>query len=629
MNRFAKVFLSVGVFVSFFSVFPNAEAFRDLTPSSSIYPAVQSLIDRGVLEDGTFFRADSPVPAGMFWEMVLRDAGFDPVSATFDTPLPPNIKEDDPLAQFLREAGRRGFINLEEAFDEERVMSRMEAVETLVKTKGIMLPATVSNAFLHKASGVPPSMPEYLKAYEAAYASGVLEDIDVRPIKASGQLTRRDIVRWIYNFNTKGQKVSTLNPKGAQAFSQRRGRTEARPTTTTSFNAQERKKGGVTIMVQPVEGGGFSEVRQAGEGLRIPNGKILEDVFQKIQDEYFFSEKLTDEKKKEMVDAGISAMVRKMGDKYSSYIEPTKAGDFQDEMTGKYEGIGAYVEMNDKDQFVITSPITGSPAEKAGVMPGDIVTHIDSVSVDGQSVTEIVHRIKGVAGTKVTLTLLRGDKTLDISIVRGEIEIPSITIKWERNIPIIGLHKFTKETKNDLSEMLNKEVLTKKPRGIIFDLRNNPGGFLTSAVEVGEFFLNKDDLIFSVNYRDSKQEFKSSRKGELAGYKNLAFIQNNGSASASEILTGMIQDYKIGPIIGEKSVGKGTVQNVTPVSNGATLKLTIAKWLTPKGRWIQEGDDEKTHGVIPDTLVTNPTPEEKQQNVDRQLTEAVNYILSR
>ncbi|MCF7905848.1 S41 family peptidase [Candidatus Gracilibacteria bacterium] len=625
-KKFFALILFGSILGNVFSTFSTVEAYRDLSPSSSIYPAVQNLINRGVLEDGAFFRADTPVPAQMFWEVLLRDAGFDPHSATFDTPLPPNIRDSDPIAQFLREAGRRGFINLEEDFDKEAILSRAEAVELFVTTKGILPPRTVSNVFLRKTSGVPPREPEYLKFFEAAYASHVLEDLDINPVRPHDTLTRRDLVRWIYNYETKGEKISTLNPRGAQAFSQN-ARTR-RPTNDKDTSPSPTQNAPAVIRIQTLDSGALTEVREVGQGLQIPDGRIVEEVFRRLANEYRFPEDLTEEKKREMVNAGIAAMVRKMGDKYSSYIEPANAQDFQDELNGQYEGIGAYVEMNAKEEFMITSPITGSPAEKAGVMPGDIVTQVDGYDISGESVTDIIHRIKGPAGTQVTLTISRGEESLEITITRGEIEVPSITLKWERDIPVIGLHKFTKETKDDLEKILIEEVLPKNPRGMVFDLRNNPGGFLTSAVEVGELFLKEGDVIFSVDYSDRTQDFKSSQKGLLYGRRNIVFLQNKGSASASEILTGMVQDYNIGPIIGETSVGKGTVQNVSPMSNGATLKLTIAKWLTPKSRWIQSGEKEEDHGVKPDIEVVSPTPKQKQEGVDPQLDVAVQYVLT-
>ncbi|MDH3324938.1 MAG: S41 family peptidase, partial [Candidatus Peregrinibacteria bacterium] len=359
--------------------------------------------------------------------------------------------------------------------------------------------------------------------------------------------------------------------------------------------------------------------------MTIPNGRIFEAVFASIKDQYRFEEELTAEKKSEMIDAAIAAMVKEMGDKYSSYIEPTKADAFTAGLAGQFEGIGAYVEMID-DNFTITSPIKGSPAEKAGVLPDDIVTAVDGEDIKDKSIQESIALIKGPAETAVTLTILRGLEVKQITVIRGKITIPSVTIKWDKSIPVIGIHQFNRDTKAKFEKILKEEVLTKNPKGLVIDLRNNPGGFLTSAVSMGEFFLNKGDLVFSVDYKKGGQEYTSSRKGELYDFwkkdgKKIAILQNKGSASASEIFTTMIQDYNIGEIVGTVSRGKGTVQEVKNYSNGGILKLTIAKWLSPKGRWIHE------KGIIPGIEVEDPTAEERKAKIDLQFDRAVRYVL--
>ncbi len=601
---------------------PSGFAFRDVANHSRLYPIIQTLIDKGVLEDGTFFKSNDPVPAQMFWKMLLLDAKFDPNSATFDTPLPPNIEETDSLAQFLREAIRRNFIDGQVDFDKSRNITRSEGFEFIVKTKGILTVKTPSNIFMKKLSNIPKSA-SYVPYAEAAYSSGILEDIDIYNLKPKGLLTRRDFVRWLYNFTANGQeKKSTLNPRGAIT----RARTLRNRQRTTEEQLENKSNATSTpIRIESINGK-LSEVRQNGEGFRIPNGRILEEILRVIESKYRFSEQLTEEKKKDMIEAAMTAMVKEIGDKYSSYIEPEKAQDFRNDLKGNFEGIGAYVELIG-DEFTIIAPIKGSPAEDAHVQAGDIITHVDNEDIAGYTAGKTVSLIKGLAGTKVTLTISRDGRTQKITITRGKITIPATTIKWEKSIPIIGIHKFTNETKSDFAKILKNEVLPKNPRGIVIDLRNNPGGLLTSAVSMGEFFLDKGGSIFFTDYKTGKKSYNSSRKGELFGQKNIVVLQNKGTASASEILSAMIQDHEIGTIIGTKSVGKGTVQEITNYGNGGSLKLTVAKWLTPNGNWIQDGEDDM-HGVIPDIEVSAPTPEERKQEIDRQLDRAVQHVLN-
>ena len=619
MKKLLFVLLATIIFI------PASHAFRDVTKGSDFETQVQSLIDRGVLKDGTFLRPNYSIPAGMFWEIVLRDSGFDPLSATFGTELPPNIKEKDPLAQFLREAIRRNFIDETLPFEPNATIERIKAIQVLTQTKGLLTPRTTSKLFLRKVKGAPAGQPG-LTSVEAAYASKMLEAKDINPLKPNTLLTRRDLIRWLYNYSVRGEKKSTVNPGSARTrraitptrattprttTTKTRGRTYARPTS---------QKRTIQIEVLPNQ-----TATTSSRGIRIPNGQILENIFKKITTQYRFPEQLTDEKQKAMIDAAIAAMVTKLGDKYTTYIEPEKTKVFQEGLEGQFEGIGAYVEMVN-EKFMITAPITGSPAEKAGVMAGDVVIEVDGKPIEGESITETIDRIKGPAGTTVTLTLLREENFQTITVTRGKITVPSITLKWSKSVPIIGVHKFTSTTGPDFQKILNEEVLPKQPRGIVFDLRNNPGGYLTSAVAMGEFLLDKGDLVFSVEYKGNTEEYRSSRKGELYGFENIVVLQNKGSASASEIFTGMLRDYGIAKIVGTKSHGKGTVQQVDRQSNGGTLKLTVAKWLTPKGTWIQSGEVE-THGVEADIEVTDPTMEEKMEKVDRQLDRAVNEIL--
>ena len=202
--------------------------------------------------------------------------------------------------------------------------------------------------------------------------------------------------------------------------------------------------------------------------------------------------------------------------------------------------------------------------------------------------------------------------------------MPDVTIEYKNGIPVIGIHQFQRDTLAHIEKiMADEDILGKKPRGIIFDLRNNPGGFLTSAVDVGGLFVEEGKVIFSTDYRDASKNkvYRATSDGALKDYPNLVFLQNKGSASASEILNAMIQDYGIGTIVGETSVGKGTVQSILNFFNGGNLKITVAKWLTPNERWIDE------IGVVPDIEVTSPTSEEKIQKVDRQLDRAVQRVL--
>ena len=203
MRKFLIGFLAIVI------LSPSVSAFRDVPSDSKLGLALQYLIEREVMKDGSFFRGDSPVPAKMFWEIVLRDTGFDPKSATFNTPLPPNIDEKDPLAQFLREAIRRKFIDADEEFFGDEPITRIKAIKTIVKAKGLLPPRRISKAFRERISGVPKRA-NYLSSVEAAYASKILENADIKPLRPYESLTRRDLVTWLFRYADHGERRSRL-----------------------------------------------------------------------------------------------------------------------------------------------------------------------------------------------------------------------------------------------------------------------------------------------------------------------------------------------------------------------------------------------------------------------------------
>lgn len=600
------------VLCALFFIIPSADAaFRDISANSKLQPILKDFEERGVLTGKGFFRPDDSVPSRMLLEVLFLDAGFNPDSADFGTPLPSNVDESDTLAPFIREAIRRGFLTAEEEFDTLEPVTRLDAIRGIIKTKGIMIPKSASSLFKNKVSGVSP-LAAYLKDIEPAYASKLLEDSDIDPLRPFDLVTRRDFVTWLARFHEYGLKNSSLVSPVKESAERKTSNRYKAPARAESLNDPR-------IKIEILDGEGSLST---GGGIRIPNGSILETVYRAIDSRYKFTEELTDEKKKKMVDAAVAAMVKALDDKYSSYIEPEKVAEFKEGLDGKFEGIGAYVEMIEEN-LTITSPIKGSPAEEAGVEPGDIVITVDTKSIKGMNISEAIDLIRGQEGTNVELGILREGIDRNITVTRGKITVPSITLEWKNNIPIIGVHQFNRDTARDFLSIWNKEVKDKKPRGLIVDLRNNPGGFLTAAVEMGEIFLKKGQLIFTVEHRDGIQEYRSSKEGELSHFDNIVVLQNNGSASASEIFTGMIQDYKLGKIVGKTSVGKGTVQEISNFSNGASLKLTVAKWLTPNGRWIHE------EGIIPEIEVENSTIEEKRKKVDHQIDAAVREVLNK
>ena len=282
-----------------------------------------------------------------------------------------------------------------------------------------------------------------------------------------------------------------------------------------------------------------------------------------------------------MTYGAISGMVDALDDPYTEFFDPKGTEDLQETITGSFEGIGLQIAIRDKKLTAI-SPIKGTPAEKAELKPKDIIIAIDGESTSNLSINEAVNKIRGEKGTKVTLTIERDGSSFDVDIVRAVINVP--TVDWELigsdNIAHLGIYHFSNTTYQDFKKVAS-EILNSEAKGIILDLRGNPGGLVSQAVDIAGWFLNKGQIVIVERDKDGNEvETKSSGPSNLSHYP-LVILIDEGSASAAEILAGAIKDNKDTLTVGEKSFGKGTVQKVISLSDKLTLKVTIAEWLTP------------------------------------------------
>lgn len=322
---------------------------------------------------------------------------------------------------------------------------------------------------------------------------------------------------------------------------------------------------------------------------------------------------------KEMVYGSIRGMVYSLEDPYTTFLTPKENKDFQDGLEGTLEGIGAELTLRN-DLITVVSPLKDSPAKKAGLQPEDIILKIDGVDVDEYSFEQAVMKIRGKKGTKVVLTIGRKghDKPFDISIVRQTINISSVEWEMKGDIAVIELNQFGNNTKDEFSKAIS-EILPKRPKGIVLDLRYNGGGYLDGAVDIVSEFVDKGAVV-SVKKRDPNKDevIYVNGKARVASAPLVVLI-NKGSASASEIVAGAIQDHKRGIVIGEQSFGKGTVQEVENLIDGSSLRLTVAKWYTPNGNNISEV------GITPDDKVER-TLEDIEADIDPQLDAAIKYL---
>lgn len=350
---------------------------------------------------------------------------------------------------------------------------------------------------------------------------------------------------------------------------------------------------------------------------------ILEDVFNTISAQHFDKD---DFDENQLIDGAIKGLAESSGDRYTQYFPPVDSGEFFESLNGEYEGIGSYVDVPSPGEFIILSPIAGSPAETAGLKGWDRVTHVDDREIlPTNSEREIISWIKGPAGTQVKLTVQRewNANPIDIVVTRAKIVITDI--EHERlatDTYYIQIKNFGDNVGDDFESALEEVKKIPNIRKIIFDLRSNPGGFLWEASKVLSHFVEKWEATAIINYGNSQQQY-TSKWYEILDFNNyeLIFLQNTGSASASEILIGTVKDYyPDSVIIGEQSFWKWSVQSLKNYYDGSTLKFTAAKWFTGK---TQQGIDGV--GITPDIEIEFDVDAWQTSKKDNQLERALSY----
>jgi len=347
------------------------------------------------------------------------------------------------------------------------------------------------------------------------------------------------------------------------------------------------------------------------------NFDIFWEAWRELDKKYVDTEKLDPQ---EMVYGAIRGMVKSLGDPYSGFMDPEETADFNTDMEGSFEGIGAELGMKDGVLTVI-APIEGMPAEAAGIRSGDKIIQIENEITADISIDEAVKKIRGKKGTQVTLTILREgeDTTRDITITRDRIEIKSVIYeKKDDGIAYIKIKKFAEDTTNEFEKAVTMAIVDNS-KGVVLDMRNNPGGFLSTAVDVVSKFVPGGEVVVWEQGRDGDRESYKSRGGNSLGDMPVVVLVNEGSASASEIVAGALRDLRGTLLIGRKSFGKGSVQQLESLEDNSSMRITIAKWLTPSGKSIHEV------GLEPDIDV-EITNEDYDNERDPQLDRALEEI---
>ncbi|MBX4188894.1 S41 family peptidase [Candidatus Saccharibacteria bacterium] len=302
--------------------------------------------------------------------------------------------------------------------------------------------------------------------------------------------------------------------------------------------------------------------------------------------------------KTKLIDGIKSGLVSAAGDPYTEYFSAADAKAFNNALSGSIIGIGAELGTNDQNNIVIVSPLSGYPAEKAGLKPKDIVAAVDGKTTQGMTVDAVVNKIRGKENTDVTLTIIRGsEKPFDVTITRQKITVPSVKSEVIGNIGYIKISQFTNETV-DLAQKAAQEFKDKNVKGVVLDLRGDPGGYLDAAVGVSSLWLDQGKVVVQEKRGPTVISSQVARGGNILKGLPTVVLIDGGSASASEIMAGALRDNGAAKLVGVKSFGKGSVQQVENFKDGSEMKVTIARWYTPNGKNIDK------QGITPDTVVT-------------------------
>jgi len=337
---------------------------------------------------------------------------------------------------------------------------------------------------------------------------------------------------------------------------------------------------------------------------------LFGDVFERVRADYV--EKPDDSK---LVESAINGMLAGL-DPHSSYMDPKSFRDMQVQTRGEFGGLGIEVTMED-GLVKVVAPIDDTPAAKAGVMANDVITHLDDEAVQGLTLNQAVDKMRGPVNTKIKLTIMRkgADKPIEVSIVRDIIRVKSV--RWHPeggDVGYIRITQFNEQTTDGLKQAindLNAQLGADKIKGYVVDLRNNPGGLLDQAISVSDTFLEKGEIVSTRGRNPEETQRFNARPGDMTKGKPVIVLINGGSASASEIVAGALQDHKRATLIGTRSFGKGSVQTIIPLGAGnGALRLTTARYYTPSGRSIQ------AKGISPDIEVLQDVPDNLKAQTD-------------
>lgn len=570
-------------------IFPNISLafFSDVPSTHPQYNAIKALADEKLIKgypDGTF-KPENFINKSEFLKIAFSDLGFTPNEKTYQTDFK-DVPLESWFAPYVQKALEIGVIRYTKAdpnFHPGSFLNKIEGVKIAFGIGGIATPYYTDINPEDLFQDVD-NHAWFAYLVKAAKENGIISSKNRDYFLPFKSLTRGDAAEIIY-------QAQLARDNGGDG-------------------------GTLTITLQPSALEGLDSATSSL--LNNPKFAILLDIWKKANTDFYYKNNVNQD---DMIYGAIEGLVDKLDDKFTTFQEPLKAQELSNFLQGEFEGIGTSLDVVD-NKIVILTPFAGSPAEKAGLKSGDIILKINNQAIDKLTLENVLSLIKGPTGTNVHLTISRNGQTFDFDIVRAKITVSSVSSKMINNVAYIKIQQFLNLTPQEFTNAITT-LLKNSPKGFIIDLRGNPGGYLDAAIDIAGHFIGQGKVVsFTKTAQGTKTPYNSSGKAELGQYP-VVVLMNQGTASAAEILAGALQDDKIATLIGTKSYGKGSVQEIFSYNDNSTLKISIAHWLTPLGR------DIHGIGLIPDIAVNDITQTATQQNQDPQLDRAITEIQNR
>lgn len=555
--RFKLKNLLIAILCSLFFVQSVSAQFIDVVEQSLFYDAINYFTtDMPILAtDRERFKPLDKVTKAEFFKLLFESAGFEKNDEKFEIPYE-DVSGDEWFAFYIKEGLDLGIIQFSEFdpyFHPGNTINRCEAVKLVLDLYDIN-PEVVddyTNDYYDVNEFDSCSNPS-----KVAYILELLHDYKTHFFYPGNELTRAEAIHIFYQI-----KQNDL------------------------------------------------EVISASDGEYNADFDLFFQVWDRVNSEFVDKDEI---KQSDLIYGAISGMVSGLDDPYSVFFEPTEASDFFDSLEGSFDGIGIYINQED-GKFIILTPIKGSPAEAAGIKPGDIIIEVNDVLTQDLSLDDLINMLRGESGTSVKLRLKRNESYLVKTVVRSAIEIPYVESEMKNGIGIINYYQFTSNSHEQFTSEINK-ITALNPSGLIIDLRNNPGGYVYNAQELISRFIPEGETYVKFFMGDGTMyEEASFGPGDLKDMPVVILI-NEGSASASEIVALALKDKIGATIVGTESFGKEKIQEIITFSDGSTLKLSIAKWTSPNGTSVAE------QGIQPDYIV------ELTDSGDAQLSKALQLL---